>query len=107
MEALSSDCQICGRENTKCTLNSRRISEFLEDFEHSCESSSPGIKISSLEQEILCVDTMPFIDTENGLFCSDDFSTALISLNRSGYSMTYLDEEERRKHVFCADQVLA
>ena len=90
-----------------CLCDQRKILEFLEDFEASCDITEPRqLGAGHFNCGKLGEETTRFIDTCNGLYCYEDFSTALVVLNRSVFCSKHLSDEERRKHIFCADQVL-
>lgn len=44
--------------------------------------------------------------TASGLYSSRDFSSALISFNRSKYNCDCLPGDEKKKYIFCSDQVM-
>jgi la-related protein 1 len=83
----------------------RGISEFLEDFECAMKSLRKHGAVGVMSTCIASGGALCVVDTGDGVYFSDDFTSALISHSRAAFGSN-LSRDDMRKFLFSTEQVI-
>lgn len=94
---MSMTCN-CSSECYCCLHNQKSVDTFIEDYERGMKRIIAYSESCEIE---LCTEV-----GGGSIFLPSDFTCGLIELSRSMHHFDLLQDENRRRHIFCSDQVM-